>query len=170
VQDLNLDVTPLARRTVAPLRNMGQTLFRPPNVRGWVGGRNWINSGSLAARRHLVEMLFAPLPADANLNADEVMALNDARGAGYTRFSVGAVGLQEFAEQPPDWVADRLIADFLPMRVEADYRQAVRDFLVSGPVGQAGPRAAALPAARQRYQRLRTVAMTLLESPEYQLC
>ena len=169
VQDLNLDVTPLPRRTVAPLRNMGQTLFRPPNVRGWVGGRNWINSGTLAARRHLVEMFFSPLPADANLNADEVIALNDARGAGFSRFSVGEQGLQEFAAQTPDWIADRLIADFLPMQVADDYRQAVRDFLVSGPVGPAGSRAALLPT-RQRYQRLRTATMTLLESPEYQLC
>src|SRR6185369_11758987 len=42
IQDLQLDVAPVPRFTLNPLRQMGQSLFTPPNVRGWVGGRNWI--------------------------------------------------------------------------------------------------------------------------------
>ena len=74
VQDLGLAVVPLARYTLNPLRQMGQVPFNPPNVRGWLGGRNWINSSTLAARRNLVEMLFTPINPDA-LNADEVRDL-----------------------------------------------------------------------------------------------
>ena len=31
-------------------RGLGQTLFYPPNVAGWAGGRNWIDSSSLMLR------------------------------------------------------------------------------------------------------------------------
>ncbi len=31
-------------------RTLGQVLFRPPNVAGWAGGRNWIDSSSLMYR------------------------------------------------------------------------------------------------------------------------
>lgn len=40
------------------LRNLGQDLFAPPNVRGWPGGDAWINSTTLLARRQFLERLF----------------------------------------------------------------------------------------------------------------
>jgi uncharacterized protein (DUF1800 family) len=36
------------------LGDLGQSLFFPPNVQGWVGGRSWINSAALAARSNLI--------------------------------------------------------------------------------------------------------------------
>jgi uncharacterized protein (DUF1800 family) len=32
------------------IARMGQDLFYPPNVFGWPGGRNWLNSRALVAR------------------------------------------------------------------------------------------------------------------------
>lgn len=43
----------LAERT----RELGQALFFPPNVKGWDGGRQWINSASLIGRINLVTRL-----------------------------------------------------------------------------------------------------------------
>jgi uncharacterized protein (DUF1800 family) len=40
------------------LRNLGQDLFSPPNVKGWPGGESWINSSTLLARRQFLERLF----------------------------------------------------------------------------------------------------------------
>ena len=31
---------------------MGQSLFRPPTVKGWDGGRTWINAGTWLARHN----------------------------------------------------------------------------------------------------------------------
>src|SRR5581483_4128909 len=87
VQDFGLDVAPLPRLTLNPLRQMGQWLFYPPNVRGWVGGRNWINSATLTARRQLVEQLFSPLNENA-LNADEQIEILAARSNGADKFTV----------------------------------------------------------------------------------
>jgi uncharacterized protein (DUF1800 family) len=45
-----------ATGTIAPpkldswLIQMGQQLFAPPNVKGWVGGKSWLNSATLLAR------------------------------------------------------------------------------------------------------------------------
>jgi uncharacterized protein (DUF1800 family) len=47
------DALPLA----FTLRNLGQDLFAPPNVKGWPGGEAWINSTTLMARKSFVERL-----------------------------------------------------------------------------------------------------------------
>lgn len=39
------------------MRNIGQDLFAPPNVKGWPGGEAWINSQTLLARKQFVERL-----------------------------------------------------------------------------------------------------------------
>jgi uncharacterized protein (DUF1800 family) len=39
------------------LRQLGQDLFAPPNVRGWPGGDTWINSSTLLARKQYAERL-----------------------------------------------------------------------------------------------------------------
>lgn len=39
------------------LRQLGQDLFAPPNVKGWPGGETWINSSTLLQRKQLAERL-----------------------------------------------------------------------------------------------------------------
>lgn len=39
------------------LSELGQALFYPPNVKGWDGGRAWINSSTLVGRTNLVSQL-----------------------------------------------------------------------------------------------------------------
>lgn len=41
------------------LRELGQTPFFPPNVKGWDGGRTWMNSSTLLARANLVRHLLS---------------------------------------------------------------------------------------------------------------
>ncbi len=41
-------------------RELGQSLFFPPNVKGWDGGRQWINSATLIGRINLVTRLLGP--------------------------------------------------------------------------------------------------------------
>ena len=36
---------------------LGQSLFNPPNVKGWPGGKYWINSASFIARKSLLSRL-----------------------------------------------------------------------------------------------------------------
>lgn len=158
VQDLQLEVTPLARTTVNPLRQMGQQLFYPPNVRGWVGGRNWINSATLGARRQLVESLFVPID-ERTLNADEQIELLAARTNGITEFTVPETPFAHLTGLDAGAAASRLIADFLAVPTSPEFHGDVQQFLAA---------AGADPVQRQR--RTRRAAVTLLQSPEYQLC
>src|SRR5262249_26214309 len=42
---------PLPQQTlVVRLRAMGQQLFAPPNVKGWPGGRSWLNTATMLER------------------------------------------------------------------------------------------------------------------------
>ncbi len=45
-------------------RILGQVLFNPPNVAGWPGGRNWIDSSSLAFRLKLPSVMLADVVED----------------------------------------------------------------------------------------------------------
>lgn len=48
---------PDPQRLSLALRQLGQDLFAPPNVRGWPGGEAWINSSTLLARKAMAERL-----------------------------------------------------------------------------------------------------------------
>jgi uncharacterized protein (DUF1800 family) len=48
------DAVPLERA----MRQLGQVLFAPPNVKGWPGGDTWIDSATLLARKQFVEQLW----------------------------------------------------------------------------------------------------------------
>jgi uncharacterized protein (DUF1800 family) len=50
----SLNATVNLTRLAERLKPLGQSLFYPPNVKGWVGGRAWINSSTLIGRANLV--------------------------------------------------------------------------------------------------------------------
>lgn len=50
----SLSVTANLTKLAERLKPLGQSLFYPPNVKGWVGGRSWINSSTLIGRANLV--------------------------------------------------------------------------------------------------------------------
>lgn len=49
----NIGALPLAQR----LENLGQQLFAPPSVKGWDGGRSWLNAQTLLLRGNLASAL-----------------------------------------------------------------------------------------------------------------
>jgi hypothetical protein len=47
------------RELVQPLEAMGQSLFAPPNVKGWPGGKAWLNSATVLARQNFAQAMTA---------------------------------------------------------------------------------------------------------------
>ena len=47
---------------VGPLEAMGQQLFAPPNVKGWIGGKSWLTDATLLARHNFAERVCANPP------------------------------------------------------------------------------------------------------------
>ena len=67
-------------RLAKGLEGVGQALFNPPNVKGWDGGRAWINSSTLIGRSNLlVDLLrepatrFARGSLDAWLKSEKIL-------------------------------------------------------------------------------------------------
>jgi len=56
--DANLRLQPAT--LVPALEAMGQQLFAPPNVKGWEGGRSWLNTATILARSNFAQHLLAP--------------------------------------------------------------------------------------------------------------
>ena len=51
-------------------RILGQTLFFPPNVAGWAGGRNWIDNSTLVIRLSLLSRLSGEITSPIELKDD----------------------------------------------------------------------------------------------------
>lgn len=154
LQDLELDLPPLPRVVVPALRGMGQSYLNPPNVRGWVGGKHWINSATLIQRRQLVESFFNP-PHLRRLNADEEKAMEEAKAIGKGRFFVSKRQGEEWIEVPPKQRITHFSENWLCHPLDSDVEKALLQFLTRH-------KKTPLPATR-------TIAISLLQSPEYQL-
>jgi uncharacterized protein (DUF1800 family) len=50
IRQMNLSMPRQPQALIQPLNQMGQVPFAPPNVRGWPGGRMWINTSTLFVR------------------------------------------------------------------------------------------------------------------------
>ncbi len=154
-QDLNLDVSPFEGQVFQTLRAIGQEPFNPPNVRGWLGGKNWINSSTFAARRQLVQQLFNPIP-DKQRTADLQAKLAAARQAGQGVIAMDNERLQRLADQSNEEIADGLLNYFFAGESTATYRGDIIDYMKN----DQGP----------RLELVRDVAAALFQSPAYHAC
>jgi len=155
LQNLDLSVVPLPRQLIGAFRQMGQMPFNPPNVRGWVGGKNWINSVTLATRRRVAEALLTPLNED-NLNADERLDLDAAYAEGLTNFTLADETLAAWAALPPADRARRLVGLCVPHAAGTTLETKLERHFAGATGNPANATRQALAA--------------LLTSPDYNLC
>lgn len=81
------------------IAELGQSLFYPPNVKGWDGGRAWINSSTLLGRANLVRQMMTA--AETHYQAGSLAAEADRSGA-------------RSPEQVVDWLVELFVAVPLP--------------------------------------------------------
>jgi len=94
---------------------MGQDLFQPPNVKGWDGGRTWINTSTLFVRQNVaVYLLTGKRPEVYDWELDEVRF-------DPTPLLAGA--------STPEAVADRLLSMSLAATPHPERRAALVAFL-----------------------------------------
>lgn len=92
------------------LRDLGQLPFFPPNVKGWPGGRTWINSATLLGRMNLISEL-----------------LEDQK----TRLHHGSLvkWLKHYGKNTPEEICSFFESLLLAVTIPAESRQAIVDLL-----------------------------------------
>lgn len=133
-------------------RALGQVLFNPPNVAGWPGGRNWIDSSSLMYRLKIPSMVLDGGLIDFTGKADP----EDEAYLATVRNRQTIVNTRVQAQ--PDW--DKFMGG-LPKNINnAD----IAGFLLEPKPGNV------IQDAIKQTTDIKTLAVELVSTPEYQLC
>ncbi len=136
------------RSLVPKLDAMGQNLFAPPNVKGWEGGRSWLNTATVLARHNFVQALTSGTGA-VNLGDPSqpvAVAIDPA----------ALIRLQKITEP------ERMLALLADHVLQGDLAPAAHARLLAF-LGDGKPQGPALD------ERIRDVAHALMTMPEYQL-
>jgi hypothetical protein len=167
---------PVAPTTFVPeLEAIGQALFAPPNVKGWPGGRSWLNTATVVARHRFAQGL-------ASGTIQVATTAGGSLGAGLAAITGAGIGVASGAAKPPeaprpppptqdpaavvrrekltapDRVVDLLVDLLLQGGISAGARGKLIAYLAEGK-----------PAGEALYQRVREVAHAVMTMPEYQL-
>lgn len=139
VRMLGIDLPP-ARMLNNMLERMGQVPFFPPNVKGWPGGRYWINTSTLFVRYNTCVWLAGGGPANRR---------GDRRPGGQWG-QYDARGGDDAGE-----VVDRWVARLIQRPIAPEKRQVLIDSLEGRP---------------NREENVRRMVQLIVSMPEYQLC
>jgi len=90
------------------LSELGQGLFYPPNVKGWDGGRTWINSSTLLARASLMPRLLAE--ENTRFAGGTLETLAEKHGLKSMKDDVAWAAGMLLAVPAPSQVQERLVA------------------------------------------------------------
>jgi uncharacterized protein (DUF1800 family) len=135
------------------LEGLGQKLFAPPNVKGWEGGRTWLNSATLVARHNVAWSFLGEGPDRTN----------ELRSRGYyDQPVIPRIKVLTLLQPALRKDAGSQVAFLLDLFVQGDTTSESRDKLI-GFLKEEGDS----PAERAR--RLRDAVHTVLLLPEYLL-
>jgi uncharacterized protein (DUF1800 family) len=152
VRLLGVDMPP-QRALMASLTQMGQVPFMPPNVRGWLGGRVWINTSTVFVRYNTgVWLTGGPGPGFvqgrlSGKNGFRIVSRNEGGGVSFEPINDEAASAEDLVDK---WVA-RLVQRPIGDSQKQILLNAVAD-------GYDDPRA------------VRRLVQLIVSTPEYQLC
>jgi hypothetical protein len=149
VRQLGLDM-PERRIVAASLNQMGQVPLEPPNVKGWPGGRMWINTSTLFVRYNTALFL-------AGGSREMLMASRKGK-PGKVKMKLGQ--------------AD---SDFSPKVVKSDAEDVVDEWLmrlIQRPVAAEKKQVLieALGDQPDNENSIKKMVQLIVSMPEYQLC
>jgi uncharacterized protein (DUF1800 family) len=167
------DYRPLQQQALVNLPGaMGQVLFEPPNVKGWPGGRAWLNTSTVLARDNFAESLARGTLWTRLSTPTAAFSSPDAAGAGarpaatvdspedvvpVRAFDPARVVQEEDVSSPED-VVRALLDVYVPGGIRPAARAKLVAFVAEGK-----------PVGRDLDRRLREVVHAILTMPEYQL-
>jgi hypothetical protein len=144
-------------------RTLGQILFYPPNVAGWPGGKNWIDSSSLMLRLRIPQIMTANEALDILPKSDDDVMMGQMIEAGVKRMKDAVKG----GTAKIDWTMVNTIFEKVPrenllpkissvvLQTKSEVSAAVLDKYLN-------------TESRENY--IKSAIVNLMSTPEYQLC
>lgn len=145
-------------------RLLGQVLFYPPNVAGWPGGKNWIDSSSLMLRMRIPQMIYAAdvLTMKPKDDDDQMMGMADRpalRGQGQRPGQAvrATIDWNTYLEKFEKTSRENLVGEIANtlLQVQDKIDVSVLDKYTDN-------------SSRESY--IKSVTIQLMSTPEYQLC
>ena len=136
---------------------LGQILFYPPNVAGWPGGRNWIDSSSLMLRLRIPQLLYLNQDLDVRGKTDDDQQMGEAAKGQMRRLSAildWQPAIDLFAKTPDNELIAKIAAYLWavsPKNLPLEVLQKNLD-------------------RSSRSAHIQTAMVQLMATPEYQVC
>ncbi len=144
-------------------RTLGQILFYPPNVAGWPGGKNWIDSSSLMLRLRIPQIISANEAVDIRPKNDDDVSMGQMMDANMKKMQDAVKGGTATIE----WAAVNKIFEKVPrenllekisttlLQTKSQVSNKVLDKYLNN-------------ESRENY--IKSAVVNLMSTPEYQLC
>jgi hypothetical protein len=142
---------PVGRGLGDALQKMGQVPLDPPNVKGWPGGRAWINTSTLFVRYNTAVRMVS----GEGMPAQRRPRLGDfgGRGGGSGGGSAAAT-IDSLARKEPHEIVDAWVARLIQRPIESEKRRVLIESLGETPNDEA----------------VRKMVQLIVSMPDYQLC
>src|SRR5438874_117836 len=152
VRMLDLEFPP-AQRLAGALEMMGQVPMMPPNVKGWPGGRMWINTSTLFVRYNTAVFLAGGTMPDVRTGGSRLFSpkFQGPRGKGG---EVAGSFRPTNARGSADNVVDAWIQRLIQRPIENDKKKVLREIVGDEPNDAS----------------VRSMIQLIVSMPEYQLC
>jgi len=147
-------------------RVLGQVLFVPPNVAGWPGGRNWIDSSTLMVRLQIPQVISAKDSIDIRPKSDDDINMGvseDKRVKLGKRASFSTNG----ASATIDW---SMVNKIFEKTERPQLAQAVTDTLLQTPGHVDNNILSPYLNNESRESFIKSTVVRIMSTPEYQMC
>lgn len=146
-------------------RALGQHLFYPPNVAGWPGGTNWIDSSSLMIRMSLPEALFGARELD--LTAKEIdPEMNDGDKRNYMHEQQSEM-LFKAKAVVADWTS---FINFWQQYKEEELPNRMANYLLNIPLSDDAIKEVVAYADKESQEKyIKSLAILFMKLPEFQM-
>jgi uncharacterized protein (DUF1800 family) len=147
-------------------RALGQILFYPPNVAGWPGGKSWIDSSTLMLRLRLPQILTANESLNILPKADDDAMMGQMMDD-QASMKVNSAYASKIGTSTVDWEPVVAIFESVP---RANLLQAVSATILqsSSKINTVLIEKYLNKESREEY--IKTAIISLMSTPEYQLC
>lgn len=147
-------------------RALGQWLFYPPNVAGWAGGKSWIDSSTLMLRMRIPHLISESTQFSLQAKDDDDIMMGMREQVAVKAKAAPAKGGQQI-RAAIQW--EVYFDQFKSVKRE-ELLEAISVSMLQVPFNENMKVLQAYTDSANREQYIRSAAIQLMSSPEYQLC